>query len=52
MFTRYDKALVAAAGVVLSFLYFYQVSHPSAWVSAAIALLTVLGVRQATNKVS
>lgn len=46
----HNKTIVAALGFVLSFLYYYQTTNPSTWVSAAIGLLTVLGVRQIANQ--
>lgn len=47
---KYAKALIALGGVVLNLLYSYSMTHPSAWVSAAIAALTVLGVHQVPNQ--
>lgn len=45
------KALVAALGSVLTYLYSVQVANPNKWVMVAILALTVIGVHQAENKV-
>lgn len=50
MFSKYDKALTTVLGVVVSFLYYYQVSNPSAWVSAAIAVATAVLTYATPNK--
>lgn len=47
--TNYNKFWVAALGVLANALYAYQTTNPSAWVTAALSVLTALGVYQVRN---
>lgn len=44
------KAVVAALGGVLSYLYAVEATNPNHYIAAAILVLTVLGVHQTPNK--
>lgn len=50
MLTKIDKFLLAAAGVAANFAYQYGITHPSAWITAALAVATALGVWVTPNK--
>lgn len=51
MLTKVDKFLLAVLGVAANFAYQYGAVHPSAWVTAIIAVATAFGVYRTPNKV-